>query len=48
MKCHPVAGATCDNDERLEISEFYEINGLLIYIISSYKQDGDCRDRNKG
>jgi hypothetical protein len=36
-----------DDDEKLEISAFYEeSNGLLIYIISSYKQDGDCCDRN--
>jgi hypothetical protein len=42
-----VAGATYDDDEKLEISEFYkDSNGLLIYIISSYKQDGDCRDIN--
>jgi hypothetical protein len=40
-------GATYYDDEKLEISEFYkESNGLLIYITSSYKQDGDCRDRN--
>jgi hypothetical protein len=44
---HNVAGATYNDDEKLEISEFNkESNGLLIYIISSYKQDGDCRDRN--
>jgi hypothetical protein len=41
-----VAGATYDDDEKLETSQSYEeSNGLLKYIISSYKQDGDCRDR---
>jgi hypothetical protein len=42
-----VASATYDDDEKLEISKFYEErNGLLIYISSSYKLDHDCRDRN--